>query len=213
MLNFRNLFFLFIFYSIIGWIIEVINSFINEHKFVNRGFLIGPYCPIYGVGCALITIFLWNSSNDFVGLLLKSVFICSVLEYLTSYLMEKIFKYRWWDYSHRKLNINGRICLETTIPFGLGACLIIKVINPWLFKILGLMNNTLSWILFIILLLIIVVDLCFSVIFVSKISSVAKNTKADTTEELKKKMIEFITKGKTFYKRIFESFPNLRRTR
>ena len=213
MFTFRNLFFLFMFYSIVGWILEVLNSVVQEHKFVNRGFLIGPYCPIYGFGCVMITICLWNNTQDFVGLFLKSVFICSVLEYVTSYLMEKIFKYRWWDYSNRRFNINGIICLETMIPFGLGACLIAKVINPFLFKVIGNMNETLSLVLFIVLLVIILIDTVFSNIFVYKISKVQKNTKTDSTEELKAKMIEFISKGRTFYKRIFDSFPDLRKSK
>ena len=213
MITFRNLFFLFVFYAIVGWAVEVIYTFLTDHKFVNRGFLIGPCCPIYGFGCVLITICLWNSKEDIPGLFLKSVLICSVLEYLTSYLMEKIFKYRWWDYSNKRFNINGRICLETMVPFGLGACLIDKVINPFLFKILDSMSNTLSIILFIILLILLLVDLVFSVVFVSKISKVQKNTKADSTEELKAKMIEFISSGRKFYKRIFNSFPDLRRSK
>lgn len=213
MLTFKNIFFLFIFYSIVGWALEVIYTLFTDHKLVNRGFLIGPYCPIYGFGCVLITILLWGSKEDFPGLFLKSVLICSVLEYFTSYLMEKMFKYRWWDYSNKRFNINGRICLETMVPFGLGACLIDRIINPFLFKILGYMNNTLSTVLFIVLLTIVLVDVVFSIIFVSKISKVQKNTKVDTTEELKAKMIEFITSGRTFYKRIFDSFPDLKRSK
>ena len=212
MLTFKNIFFLFFFYSIVGWIIEIIDCFVYEKKFINRGFLIGPYCPIYGFGCTFITLCL-NGTDDFVSLFLKSVLICSVLEYFTSYIMEKIFKYRWWDYSNRKFNINGRICLETTIPFGLGAYVIIKVVNPLVFKVLGLMSNTLSTVLSIILLVLLITDTVFSVFFVSKINDVEKNSKVDSTEELKTKMLEFISKGKTFYKRIFDSFPKLKRTK
>lgn len=212
MLTFKNIFFVFFVYSIIGWIVEIIDCFIYEKKFVNRGFLIGPYCPIYGFGCTFITICL-SGTEDFVSLFLKSALICSVLEYFTSYIMEKLFKYRWWDYSKRKFNINGRICLETTIPFGLGACLIIKIINPFLFKILGLMNNTLSTILFVLLLIVIIIDTIFSIFFVSKINDVEKNSKIDSTEELKQKMIGFIKNGKTFYKRIFDSFPGLKKSK
>ena len=212
MLTFENIFFIFFFYSIVGWIIEIIDSFIYEKKFVNRGFLIGPYCPIYGFGCLLITICL-SGTSDFASLFLKSALICSVLEYLTGYLMEKIFKYRWWDYSNRKFNINGRICLETTVPFGLGACLIVKVINPFLFKILSLIGSTLSTVLCIILLVIIIVDAVASIILVSKISDVQKNSTIDSTEELKKRMLTFIKRGKTFYRRIFDSFPKLKKTK
>ncbi len=212
MLTFKNILFVFFFYSIVGWIIEIIDCFVYEKRFVNRGFLIGPYCPIYGFGCAFITICL-SGTEDFVSLFLKSALICSVLEYFTSYIMEKIFKYRWWDYSNRKFNINGRICLETTIPFGLGACLIIKVINPFLFKMLSFMNSTLSTVLLILLFILIITDTIFSVFFISKINDVEKNSKIDSTEELKNKMLAFIKKGRTFYKRIFDSFPKLKRTK
>ena len=212
MLTLKNLFFVFFFYSIVGWIIEVIDCLIYEKKFINRGFLIGPYCPIYGFGCAFITVCL-NETDDFVSLFLKSALICSALEYFTSYIMEKIFKYRWWNYSNRKFNINGRICLETTIPFGLGACIIVKVINPILFKVLGLMSNTFSTILFILLLMLIIIDTIFSNLFVSKINDVEKNSGVDSTEELKEKMFDFIKKGKTFYKRIFDSFPKLKKSK
>lgn len=212
MLTFKNIFFVFFFYSIIGWLVEVIDYLIYEKRFINRGFLIGPYCPIYGFGCVFITLCL-SENNDFVSLFLKSALICSVLEYFTSYIMEKVFKYRWWDYSNRRFNINGRICLETTIPFGLGACVVIKLINPILFKLLGLMSNTVSTILFIILLTIIIVDTIFSIFFVSKITDVEKNSKLDSTEELKEKMFNFIKKGKTFYKRIFDSFPKLKKSK
>ena len=213
MLNFRNLFFIFIFYSVIGWLVEIINAFVYEKRFVNRGFLIGPYCPIYGFGCTFITICLSNDASDFAGLFLKSALICSVLEYVTSYLMEKIFKYRWWDYSNRKFNINGRICLETTVPFGLGACLIIKVINPFIFKIINMMSTTFSMVLFVVLFSVIIFDFITSTLLVSRISTIQKNTKTDTTEELKQAMIGIIKKGRIFYKRIFDSFPGLKRSK
>ena len=116
---FYTYFLLFIIYSIIGWILEIIFAFINLKKFVNRGFLIGPYCPIYGAGCLLLTILLSKYAEDTIVLFALSIIICSILEYLTSWIMEKIFKLRWWDYSDMKFNINGRICLETMIPFGI----------------------------------------------------------------------------------------------
>lgn len=211
MINFKNLFLLFIFYSFLGWCVEVVNFLITEKKFVNRGFLIGPYCPIYGFGCVLITVFL-KDTKDFATLFLESVLICSVLEYFTSYLMEKIFKYRWWDYSKRKFNINGRVCLETMIPFGAGACIIHKVINPLLFKIFKEASPIFSTIIFALLLVIILIDLIISIKLIKKIKDVEKNTTTDSTEQLKEKIKQIIEKNKTFYKRIFESFPNLKST-
>lgn len=78
--------------------------------------MIGPYCPIYGWGALAITILLKRYIDDWIVLLFMSIITCGILEYATSYVMEKLFHARWWDYSRRKYNINGRVCLETLIP-------------------------------------------------------------------------------------------------
>ena len=132
------IFLLFIIYSFLGWIVEVIANLIENKKFINRGFLIGPYCPIYGVGLLIIINFLKSYVNSYIIVFVMSMFICMTLEYLTSYVMEKLFNGRWWDYSDKKFNINGRVCLETTIPFGLGGMAIMYIVNPFLDKILNL---------------------------------------------------------------------------
>lgn len=96
-------FLLFIIYAVIGWCMEVICKLIQYKKFVDRGFLIGPYCPIYGVGALLITFFLNKYVQDPVVLFVMAVVVCGILEYLTSYFMEKIYHARWWDYSSKNL--------------------------------------------------------------------------------------------------------------
>ena len=88
-----------------GWFIEIINGLIQTKKFVNRGFLIGPYCPIYGVGGILITLLLSKYYDDPIVLFFMGIAVCGILEYLTSYIMEKFFKARWWDYSKRKFRL------------------------------------------------------------------------------------------------------------
>ena len=98
---------------------EVICKFIEQKKFINRGFLIGPICPIYGYGILAIILLIGKNATDILSVFLKAILVCSVLEYLTSYFMEKLFKARWWDYSKRRFNLNGRICLETMLPFGI----------------------------------------------------------------------------------------------
>ena len=92
-------FLLFIIYSIMGWIMEVVNQIVSQKKFVNRGCLIGPYCPIYGCGAVLITVLLNKYLNDPITFLIMAILLCGILEYLTSYIMEKVFNLRWWDYS------------------------------------------------------------------------------------------------------------------
>ena len=151
-------FVLFMMYSFMGWLMEVIVTFVKEHKFVNRGFLIGPYCPIYGYGCLLIILLLKRYENDVVVLFLMSIVICSILEYVTSFVMEKLFHARWWDYSDKKFNINGRICLETMIPFGLLGSFIMYIVNPFYTNILSFFPSLVLEIIAIILFLIYIVD-------------------------------------------------------
>ena len=107
--NFCYYFLLFIIYSFMGWLMEIIDNIIVKHKIVNRGFLLGPYCPIYGFGCLSLIFFLSNYKSDPIILFFMAIVICSILEYSTSYIMEKLFKLRWWYYIDKKFNINGRI--------------------------------------------------------------------------------------------------------
>ena len=151
-------FLVFIVYSFLGWSMEVIGKLIEKHKFINRGFLIGPLCPIYGFGCIIIYFLLNRYSNNVFILFVASIFVCSVLEYFTSYFMEKIFKTRWWDYTRRKFNLNGRICLETMIPFGILGCVMILVFNPIVFSFLKLFSKNILIIISIITFIILIVD-------------------------------------------------------
>lgn len=137
---------LFAIYSVIGWIMEITLGFIEKRKFVNRGFLIGPYCPIYGFGGVAITILLRNFmiTIDAVSLVdsiwistIVIMCICGILEYITSYVMEKLFHARWWDYNNFKFNINGRICLETLIPFTIIGQIILRYASPAFINILS----------------------------------------------------------------------------
>lgn len=122
---------------------EVTQGYVRHKKFVNRGFLIGPYCPIYGYGAISMTLLLKGYANDPIVLFVMAIVICSILEYTTSFVMEKLFKIRWWDYSNRKFNINGRICLETMIPFGILGCLMIYFVNPFMFAIIDMIPSNL----------------------------------------------------------------------
>lgn len=123
-------FFWLIIYSIAGWIYESILCSITERRLINRGFLNGPYCPIYGSGAVLVVIFLGKVSNPLLIFMIGVLLTCS-LEYLTSFLMEKVFHARWWDYSDRKFNINGRVCLIGAVIFGAFSVLLIEYIHPY----------------------------------------------------------------------------------
>jgi len=120
--DFINLILNFFVFSIIGWIFEGLLSIIRDHEIVNRGFLNGPYCPIYGTGATLFILLMHWTERPLELFFLGGIFAC-LLEYFTSWLMEKLFKGRWWDYSHWPFNINGRVCLYGFLTFGLFASL------------------------------------------------------------------------------------------
>ncbi len=128
----------FMVYSIIGWVYEVSLYLVRDKVFVNRGFLNGPYLPIYGCG-AMAVVLLFGDMGDLKSipaLFFSSVMVSCILEYLTSYIMEKLFHARWWDYSDYRFNLNGRICLSAAIVFGVLSVLLIKFIHPFVSGIL-----------------------------------------------------------------------------
>lgn len=202
-------FLLFIVYSVIGWVLEVVYCLIGDHYLVNRGFLIGPYCPIYGVS-AVMMILLLSKINNYLLLFLVAMVLCSACEYFTSYILEKIFHARWWDYSSLKFNINGRICLKNSILFGLLGVGLIKYVNPFINKFIMLMNKNTLFILFISILIIFIVDLFVSCSVLFKLKNLSIKYKfADNTREITKHIREML-KNNFFVKRLFDSFPKLR---
>ena len=206
-------FLLFLIYSFLGWCMEVCCSLVERKKFVNRGFLLGPYCPIYGCGAILITFLLKNFTNNPVLLFLMAILLCGILEYLTSFLMEKIFHLRWWDYSRKKFNINGRVCLDTIIPFGILGSIIIYISNPFFLDKLKLISNQTLTIAFYILFVVFLIDNCISLVTILGIrnttTKINKENREDNTEEITKKVREILL-GKSFtQKRLLNAYPKL----
>ena len=186
---------------------EVCVSLWNKHKFINRGFLIGPYCPIYGWGCLAIIVIVGQNTSDILSVFLKSILICSLLEYFTSYFMEKIYNVRWWDYSNKKFNINGRICLETMIPFGLLASLIIYVLHPAVIKLINLLSSESLVIIASILFVIYIIDNIVSTYILFKIKGKIKSERKDNTEKIKQYIEKWFQDNTVLYRRIKNAFP------
>lgn len=163
--NIEIYFLLFMIYSILGWCMESTKMIFNKNvgHFVNRGVLTGPYLPIYGFGVVAMDILLHKYNNDILALFILSIFTCGTLEYLTSYIMEKLFNARWWDYSSRKFNINGRICLETLIPFGIAGVITICYSNPLFVKLLMMIPDFILHIISIVSLITIITDFIFCI--------------------------------------------------
>ena len=134
-------FVLFIIFSFLGYLLEVIFCVVKEKRIDNRGFLYGPICPIYGVGALLMFLFfhifnVYNIEVTPVKIFFISFFGSMVLEYITSVILEKIFHSTWWDYSDTPLNINGRVCIFYSFFFGIAGLVIAYVLIPYVNMIL-----------------------------------------------------------------------------
>jgi predicted membrane protein len=210
-IDIRVYFLLFMIYAILGWCMEVTCKLIQYKRFINRGFLIGPYCPIYGYGAILITFLLKKYTNDPIALFFMAIIICGTLEYLTSYFMEKIFKARWWDYSQKKFNINGRVCLNTIIPFGLLGLFIMYVSNPFFISKIEMLPQMWLSILFWALLAIYIVDNIVSGIVIRYVKKTEKivGKDLDNTEEITKKVKEVLQSKSALHRRLLNAYPSL----
>ena len=131
-----DLIWLFFIYSLAGWCIEVCYAAFRRRKFINRGFVNSPLCPIYGFGAVLFALFLPELINSPFFLFLGGMLLASVLEYSTGMLMEKIFHKKLWDYSEIRYNIGGYVCLRYALLWGLLAVLTICFVNPALCSLL-----------------------------------------------------------------------------
>lgn len=120
----------FFIYGFLGWIAEVIYATLKTGKFVNRGFLNGPICPIYGVGTAVAILLLNPFEKHWWLLIIAGGALATLLEFITGFVLDKIFKTKWWDYSEEPFNIKGYVCLKFTILWGIGILLIFKTIVP-----------------------------------------------------------------------------------
>ena len=188
------LFLVFIIYSFIGWCIEVVSVFKIEKKVINRGFLIGPYCPIYGIGALLMTFLLNDYSENIFILFGMSMFICTILEYLTSYIMEKLFNARWWDYSKKKFNLNGRVCLENSCAFGVAGVILIDIINKIVYYPIINNINIVTIIISSILLIIFITDIIISYITINSFKKFVKECTYDNTFEISERKKDEIEK-------------------
>lgn len=208
--NFFEYFLAFILYSFVGWCAEVILGFIIHKKFINRGFLLGPYCPIYGCGMMLIVFLLKDYTDNFLVLFILSMVICLVLEYITSYLMELIFKARWWDYSDKKFNINGRVCLEYALLFGIGGTIVMYIVHPFVMNIVSKFSGLILLIVGSILLVGFIIDNIISFDAISKINKFEFKKYKDNTEDITNMIKDYLGNYSYMTKRLTKAFPNVK---
>lgn len=180
----------FFIYSFVGWILEVSYKAMSRGKYINSGFLNGPYCPIYGTGAVLVLSFLsWVGGENKLIILLASFIITTVLELITGFILEKLFHEKWWDYSNQLLNIGGYICLEFSLIWAALAFILYEAIHPLIVKLVGYFSVNVLLVFNIIMTVVLLVDLLQTINTLLGI-----NKKFKQIEESSEKIREFSDK-------------------
>ena len=207
-----DLIILFFAYSLLGWCIEVILKYIQFHRFINRGFLTGPICPIYGSGAVLITLVVGNISrleSGYGTTIALSFLICGAVEYLTSFYMEKRFHARWWDYSRKPMNLHGRVWIGNLVLFGLGGVAIIHIINPLIYRVLNVISLTAKGITVCVLAAVITADYILTHFVLKLVKFGVENSEADNTEEIRREIYLLLSDKSVFHKRFADAYPEV----
>ena len=206
-------FILFMMYSFAGWVMETLWVSWCNKRLVDRGFLIGPYCPIYGFGALLIIILLNKFSYNPCILFIMTTILCGVLEYFSSWCMEKLFKARWWDYSDKKFNLKGRICLRNLIAFGIMGIIVTYYINPYVEIWISYLNKSELNAISLVLWTIFIMDFVVSTIVVYGFRKVTEKVNIDAvndnTEQITKMVRELLAQRSFFHRRFIDAYPKL----
>ncbi len=161
--NFYELVWIFIIYAFFGWCTEVAYAALDTGKFVNRGFLNGPYCPIYGCGIVIVVTVLTPLRGNLLILFAGSMVLTTTLEYLTGFLLEEIFHDKWWDYSDKPFQIKGYVCLKFSIYWGLACTFVMKLIHPLIYVAVIRIPHVAGMIILGLLMCMFFADCCFTV--------------------------------------------------
>lgn len=168
--NFYELLWIFVIYAFFGWCTEVAYAGVNHGKFVNRGFLNGPYCPIYGCGVVLVVVVLTPLKENLLILFIGSFLLTSIIEFFTGFILEKVFHNKWWDYSKVPFNIKGYVCLKFSIYWGLACTFVMKIIHPIIYKFITVLPKILGIVLIFIFFSGFLVDIIITVASILKLN-------------------------------------------
>lgn len=160
----------FFIYAFLGWCSEVVFAALTEGKYVNRGFLNGPLCPIYGFGVIAVVSLLMPVKDNFFFLFIGSIVVTSTLELLTGFILEKIFHNKWWDYSDKPFNIGGYICPLFSLMWGIACLLVVDIIHPMVTGLVDFIPHTVTIALLAILTIVLVFDLIATINTIFKLN-------------------------------------------
>ena len=210
--NVYQLLWIFFVYSFIGWCGEAAMAAVHRHKFVNRGFVSGPICPVYGAGAAAVAVFLPELKDQLFFLFLGGMIVTTFVEYLTGRILELIFHRKWWDYSDQRFNLDGYVCLKNSVVWGICSVLMICFFDPLLCRLLVLIPRLAGDILLWILGVLLVIDAVGSGVAVLGLKK-KQSRITQITEELHKtsKVLENALTTR-IQKRMVKAFPNIEGT-
>lgn len=211
--------FFFFIYAFLGWCTEVIYACVNSGKFVNRGFLNGPYCPIYGFGVVAVVMCIYPVKGNLPVLFFGSVILTTALEFVTGFILEKIFNEKWWDYSDEHFNIKGYICLKFSLMWGLACIIVVRVIHPLIIKFVDFVPRLIGIIIISVLSAGILSDIIITVLAIMKIrknirliqsiSDEMRNISDFTGEKIYDKVSTIMEKNEEYKEKISEKCQHL----
>jgi cardiolipin synthase A/B len=191
--EFYYIFYYFLLYSFFGWIYESLLVSIQKKMPVNRGFLSGPIIPIYGCGALIIYLVFWNYRNYIILTFLGGICLATLLEFMTSLIMELLFHTRWWDYSEFRFNYKGRICLVVSIFWGLLTIVMLRVFQPGIHYLIERLPRRTGEIIGSVIIPLIIVDIISTVI-----SSIKFDHILAKLQSLRQEMVEYLGSSKIF---------------
>lgn len=227
---FQDMVLIFCLYAFFGWCLEVSYAAVNSGLFVNRGFLNGPACPVYGFGALTVIQLLSPAANNLFLLFFGSVFLATTLEYITGAALKKLFHHKWWDYSNEPFNLNGYVCLKFSLMWGIACVFVIRIIHPLVLNTVVLIPPLLKNAFMTIALLILIVDLASTIASVLKLnfrlkqieevsislrneSNVLGKNISEEAIKLKEKYNMLTKQMEKLHTRHIKAFPNIKSTK
>lgn len=202
----------FFLFSCLGWVMEVTLKYIQFHRFINRGFLIGPYCPIYGWGVVTVTLLVGGLAvrrGTLGETFLAGMVLCGALEYFTSWYMEKRFHARWWDYSQKPMNLHGRIWIGNLLLFGAACVVIVHVIDPVFFRWMEGWNPQVLKLTALGVIALMLADYITAHFLMGVVRREIDGQVGDNTEEISKQVHALLHNRNLLIRRIHQAYPNL----
>ena len=202
----------FFLFSCLGWVMEVTLKYIQFHRFINRGFLIGPYCPIYGWGVVTVTLVVGGLAvrrGTLGETFLAGMVLCGALEYFTSWYMEKRFHARWWDYSQKPMNLHGRIWIGNLLLFGAACVVIVHVIDPVFFRWMEGWKPQVLKLTALSVIALMLADYITAHFLMGVVRREIDGQVGDNTEEISKQVHALLHNRNLLIRRIHQAYPNL----